>query len=68
MTSTLLSSKQVADLLGVSVSTVARWTRDGRLTPELELPGLRGARFYQASQVARLVEEARLNPPTKETP
>lgn len=35
----LLTSGELADRLGVSVSTVSGWARDGLITPELRTAG-----------------------------
>jgi excisionase family DNA binding protein len=48
MTASLLTARQVAQLLGVSCETVLRWTRRGDL-PGLRLPG--GAIRYRPEAV-----------------
>lgn len=35
----LLSTTEVADLLGVSRSSMCRWVRDGAIAPDLTTPG-----------------------------
>lgn len=57
-TETLLTTKEVADALGVSHQTIARWVDTGRLTPTLRGPGLRGAMFFNPADVAALKESA----------
>lgn len=54
MPSDLLSTRDVAERRGVAVTTVARWVRDGRLTPALRLPGIRGAMFFEPAEVDSL--------------
>jgi excisionase family DNA binding protein len=44
----LLRPREVADIFGVRTSTIARWARDGRLTP-LRTPG--GHRRYSRARV-----------------
>lgn len=53
----LLNSREVAERLHVSVDTINRWARDGLLTPEVQLPGLRGARLYSPAEVDRLAAD-----------
>lgn len=53
----LLTSAQVAERFGVDVRTVARWVNAGRLTPAIEAPGLRGARFFHPDDVEALAAE-----------
>lgn len=49
----LLSTRQVAELAGVTVQTVSRWARDKGLTPawRSDSPGDRGARVYRRADV-----------------
>lgn len=54
----LLTTKQVADRLGVAVSTVSRMARDGRLIPALKTDGLRGAMWFEASDVDDILATA----------
>lgn len=44
MTSTMLTAREVADVLAVSTETILRWTRHGEL-PAVRLPG--GALRYR---------------------
>ena len=53
-TTQLLTTKQVADRLGVSVATVNRWAREGALPVSVKAPGERGARLYRADEIERL--------------
>jgi len=54
----LLSTAEVATLLGVSVPTVARLCRSGRLPLGYKAPGLRGARLFDRDDVVRLMAGA----------
>ena len=49
----LLTSKQVADRLGVSVSTISRLVASGRLKPALRLDGIRGAMWFKPADLNR---------------
>lgn len=51
----LVSTKTAAEIAGLSVATINRWVREGRLTPIAEADGIRGARFYRRSDVEALV-------------
>ena len=53
----LLTTAQVAERLNVSVPTINRWVRDGRITPTVEAPGLRGARFFDPADVTALAAD-----------
>jgi excisionase family DNA binding protein len=50
----LLRPREVADLLGVRTSTIARWAREGKLTP-LRTPG--GHRRYSRAAIRRLLAD-----------
>ena len=52
-----LSTRQVADELGVGITTVNRWVRDGRLRPTVQGDGIRGARFFRRSDIDALDRE-----------
>lgn len=52
----LLTTKQVSDHLGVSVVTVNRWVREGRLKPVAEGDGIRGARWFDRDEVEELAK------------
>jgi excisionase family DNA binding protein len=47
----LLSTAEVAQLLGCRVNTVNRWVRIGRLTPAVSLAGRTGARLFRRTDV-----------------
>lgn len=54
MADDLIPTKEVSDLLGVSVATINRWAADGREDrpqPALTLPGETGARLYRRADV-----------------
>lgn len=51
MTDQLLTSRQVAERLGTTVTTVNRWVKSERLTPALEVPGYRGARLFDPASI-----------------
>ncbi len=55
---TLLTTREVAQRLKVDVSTVARWVRDGKLSPTFEADGLRGVRLF-APEVVEQFAKAR---------
>lgn len=50
-----LSSAEVADALEVSVKTVTRMVKDGRLAPVKRLPGPRGAFLFNPAQVEAIL-------------
>ena len=52
----LVTTAQVADRLQVSIETVNRWVREGRLVSTYQLPGARGARMFKASDIDSLAE------------
>ena len=54
----LLATVQVARILRVSVATVNRMAKDGRLEVAHKLPGLRGAQLFARSSVEALREVA----------
>lgn len=49
----LLTTKEVAALLGVSPRQVARFVQRGNLAPAVQGPGARGALFFDLSEVKR---------------
>jgi len=56
VTSALLSSRQAAELLGKSVSSISRAVTAGRLTPALRLEGQTGAMWFRRDDVEALLE------------
>lgn len=52
-----MTTADVAQALGVSVRTVARYVERGTLAPSLRLPGLRGAHLFDPADVERLARE-----------
>lgn len=55
---TLLTSREAANRLGISVQTISRWVNEGKLTPALKAPGLRGPSFFRAEDVDALKGDA----------
>lgn len=55
----LVSTSQVAEVLGVGASTVSRMVTAGRLEPAYRAPGIRGAFFFRRADVDALVREER---------
>ena len=53
MPTELLTTSQVADMLGKSVTSVSRYVRDGLLTATMQLPGDTGARLFHPAEVER---------------
>ena len=51
---TLLFTADVAAEKGVSVRTVNRWVREGKLTPVAQAPGPKGARMFRRSDIDSL--------------
>ena len=58
----LMGTRDVAERLGVSIATVNRMARDGRLKAALRMPGVRGAQLFDREQVEALVTETRTAP------
>lgn len=50
----LLTTAEVAALLGRSVPTINRWAVEERLIPVMKVPGLRGPRLYRRADVEAL--------------
>ena len=46
-----LTSAEVAQVFGVSVTTVNNWARAGRLRPIVKGPGVRGANHFRREDV-----------------
>lgn len=47
----LVSTGDAAKIAGVSVATINRWAREGRLTAVFQGNGVRGPRAYRRSDV-----------------
>lgn len=47
----LLFTADVAARCGVTVRTVNRWVREGKLTPVAQAPGPKGARMFRAADL-----------------
>lgn len=56
----LLRPGEVAELLGIRTTTLARWAREGRITP-LFTPG--GHRRYRRAAVRELLDDSRAEEP-----
>ncbi|WP_130864622.1 helix-turn-helix domain-containing protein [Acidipropionibacterium timonense] len=56
-TTTLMSSSEVARVLGCTPRTVSRLVAADVLTPAAKGPGLRGAFLFNAGDIARLKRE-----------
>jgi len=58
----LISTSDVAERLGVDVRTVHRMVADGRLTPLVKAPGMRGAYMFDPAvldrEIAALTQSA----------
>lgn len=50
----LVSTDDAAKIAGVSVATINRWVRAGRLDVVVQANGIRGARFYRREDVEAL--------------
>ena len=48
---TLLTTREAASRLGVSVQTVSRWVAEEKLRPALKAPGIRGPLFFRVEDV-----------------
>ena len=48
---TLITTAEVADILGVSVATVNRWVRNGTLKPAVRGPGDKGANMFARADI-----------------
>lgn len=57
----MMTSKEAADKLGVSVQTWHRLVARHHLTPVMELPGLRGAKFWASSDVMIMLKVTTLD-------
>ena len=53
-----LTTAQVASHLGVSIATVNRWAKSGRLPVAAKVPGRTGPNLYLAEDVQALKEAA----------
>ena len=56
----MLATREAAEVLGVSVSTLQRWEKQGRLAPDTYTPG--GHRRYDETRLRRLAAERRSAP------
>lgn len=53
----LITSADVAQKIGVHVTTVARWVAAGSLRPAMKLPGETGAYLFDRAEVEQLASE-----------
>ena len=53
MAKELYSAREAAEALGISLDTLRRWDREGKLTPR-RLPS--GQRLYEPSQITEYLE------------
>jgi excisionase family DNA binding protein len=58
----LMGTREIAARLGVSIATVNRMAKDGRLTAVVRMPGVRGAQLFNREQVEALRNETRTAP------
>lgn len=58
VTNDLLTTRQAADRLGVTVSTISRWVASGKLAPALRIEGLRGPMWFRPADVDALAKAA----------
>lgn len=56
MSERLLTSRQVAEQMNTTVTTVNRWVQAGRLEPALRVPGYRGARLFDPASIEALAK------------
>lgn len=56
MNDSLLTSRQVAERMRTTVTTVNRWVAAGRLEPVLQVPGYRGARLFDPASIDAMTE------------
>lgn len=50
----MITTAEAARRLGISVPTLNKWARTGKITPAIKAPGLRGARMYDEEHIASL--------------
>ena len=55
----LIDAAQAADLLGISLVTLHRRARKGRIPTALKGDGIRGPRWFRLSDVVALADEER---------
>lgn len=52
-----MTSRQVAERVGRTITTVNRWVSEGRLTPALVLEGYNGPRLFDPASVDALTQQ-----------
>ena len=55
----LLFTTAVAERFEVTTRTVNRWVREGRLRPQMQGPGTKGARMFHPTEVERFAATLR---------
>lgn len=55
----LVTTAQVADLLGRDTATINRWANQGRLQPAMQAPGVRGSRWFLRRDIEQLASQLR---------
>jgi predicted site-specific integrase-resolvase len=53
----LLNSEQARTLLHCSRASLDRWVKAGKISPTIQLPGIRGARLFARADVEALAAE-----------
>jgi DNA-binding transcriptional MerR regulator len=53
-TTTYLTSREAAERLGVSISTLHLLSQLGEITPAMKAPGLRGAKWFSPDDIDAL--------------
>lgn len=53
--STLVTSNEACERLGISRPTLSRWVTSGRLKPAQKLPGVRGAYLFDPEVIDQAV-------------
>lgn len=48
-----LTSREVCARLGIHPSTLSRWVKEGRIRPDYQFPGPRGAFLFTPDEVTR---------------
>lgn len=52
-----LTTREAAAILGCSVVTLCRWVRNGQVSADGKLPGLRGAYLFDPAYIDQLAAE-----------
>lgn len=54
----LVTTAEACQILGKHPSTLARWVKDGTLTPAMKVPGLRGPMLFDRAEIERRNDKA----------